>query len=222
LLDTEAYQGKLFDYRRQRDAGKKSWAEYAAKARLRGREVMTAFQDGFPDLTVLATFGPSLVWKQSGGGKTPMADCADGLLVPFFDGMIEAARGRTQLIDGFESSYGYREPAAFAQAHDTITKQAATLAADRASYDRVLSAGFGLWLDYDWRHRGWHATDVEKNYFSPARFETSLRAAIEQSDELVWIYSETPRWWSEKGGTASLPTPYVEAIRRARSALVDD
>ena len=39
LLDTEAYQGKLFDYHRQRDAVRRTWAEYAAQARLRGREV---------------------------------------------------------------------------------------------------------------------------------------------------------------------------------------
>ena len=29
LLDTEAYQGKLFDYHRQRDAKRRTWSEYA-------------------------------------------------------------------------------------------------------------------------------------------------------------------------------------------------
>jgi hypothetical protein len=222
LLDTEAYQGRLFEYRRQRDSSRHSWAEYAAEVRRRGREVMTAFQEGFPDLTVLATFGPSLVWKQSDGGKTPLADCADGLLVPFFDGMIEAAKGKTQLVDGHESSYGYRDPSSFAQAHDTIKIKAAALAADPSRYGRVVTAAFGLWLDYDWRRHGWNLADVEKNYFSPARFQTSVRAAIEQSDEFVWIYSETPRWWSETGGTASLPPAYVETIQSVRRALIDD
>src|SRR5436305_1343261 len=42
LLDVEEYGGKLFTYRRQRDAKKKSWDEYAAQARRRGGEVMTA------------------------------------------------------------------------------------------------------------------------------------------------------------------------------------
>jgi hypothetical protein len=222
LLDTEAYQGKLFDYRRQRDAARKSWADYAAEARLRGREVMTALEEGFPDLTILVTFGPSVVWKQSGGGTTPLAECSMGLLVPFFDGMIEAAKGKTRIVDGYESSYGYRDAGAFAQAHDTIKRKAAGLAADRVSYARVVSAAFGLWLDYDWRNRGWREDDVEKNYFSPARLETSLRAAIEQSDELVWIYSETPRWWSDAGGTARLSAAYVEMIRRVRRALVEN
>ena len=56
---------------------------------------------------------------------------------------------------------------------------AATLAADRAAYERVVSAGFGLWLDYDWPKNGWDTADVEKNYFSPPRLEASLKAAIE-------------------------------------------
>ena len=52
-------------------------------------------QDGYPDLTVFLTFGDSLPWKQGERGKSPLAECPDGLLVPFLDGMIEAARGRT-------------------------------------------------------------------------------------------------------------------------------
>ena len=80
-----------------------------------------------------------------------------------------------------------------------IVRDAAALAADRAAYRRVVSAGFGLWLDYDWRKKGWDTREPEKNYFSPAGFETALRAALEQSDEYVWIYTETPRWWSAKG-----------------------
>ena len=76
LLDTEQYQGKLFDYRKQRDAGRRPWAEYAAQARRRGGEVMAAIQEGYPDLTVFLTFGDSLAWKQGEHGKKPMAECS--------------------------------------------------------------------------------------------------------------------------------------------------
>jgi hypothetical protein len=222
LLDTEQYEGKLFDYRKQRDAGRRPWPEYAAQARLRGREVMAALQEGYPDLTVFLTFGDSLPWKQGERGRKPMAECAYGLLVPFLDGMIEAARGRTRIVDGHELSYGYRDASAFLDARRAITRDAATLASDRAAYGRVVSAGFGLWLDYDWRKKGWNAQDPDKNYFSPGGFETALRAALEQSDEYVWIYTETPRWWSPSGPTVALPPAYVEAVRRARTALAGD
>jgi hypothetical protein len=168
------------------------------------------------------TFGHSLLWKQSDQGKKPLADCRYGLLAPFLDGMIDAARGRTRLVDGHEMSYGYRDADAFFRADQAIKHDAAALAADRAAYHRVVSAGFGLWLDYDWRKQGWQSGDLEKNYFSPGRFETSLRAAIEQSDEFVWIYTETPRWWSEKGGAIDLPPAYIETVRSVRQALAGD
>ncbi len=222
LLDTEQYQGKLFDYRKQREAANRAWPEYAAQARVRGREVMTAFREAFPGLTVLATFGPSLVWKQSDGGMKPTADCADGLLVPFFDGMIEAAASGAQLVDGHELSYGYRDVNAFVKARETIRAQAARLAADPPSYTRAVSAAFGLWLDFDWQKRGWDSRRPGGNYFSPERFETSLRAAVEQSDEYVWIYAEKPRWWSEQKGTIELPPAYIDTVRRVRRALVGE
>jgi hypothetical protein len=222
LLDTEQYEGKLFDFPKQRHANQRRWADYAAQARHRGREVMTAFQEGFPDLTVFLTFGHSLLWKQSDQGKKPLADCRYGLLVPFLDGMIDAAKGKTRLVDGYERSYGYRDTGAFIAAYQTIRHDAAALAADRLAYHRVVSAGFGLWLDYDWRRRGWKTGDLEKNYFSPERFESSLRAAVEQSDEFVWIYTETPRWWSEGGQSVDLPPAYAETVRRVQRALLGE
>jgi hypothetical protein len=222
MLDTEPYQGKLFQFRNQRDAARRSWADYAAEARRRGREVMSAFQDGFPDLTILLTFGHSLVWRQSKQGRIALAECDDGLLVPFLDGMIEASRGKARLVDGHEMSYGYRGADQFVKAHETIRRNAAGLAADPNGYVRAVSAGFGIWLDYDWRKNGWSSEALEKNYFSPQRFEISLRAAVEQSDEYVWIYTEKPHWWSEQGGAQELPPPYVEVVRQVRAALLED
>ena len=222
LLDTEAYQGKLFDYHQERGSVRRTWAEYEAQARLRGREVMTAFQQGFPNLTVLLTFGHSLVWKESNGGTKPLSTCPNGLLVPFLDGMIDTAAGQTRLVDGHELSYGYREPSLFVQAREVIKIKAAALAADPVKYRSVVSAGFGLWLDYDRPKNGWTNDKVESNYFSPERFEASLRAAVEQADQYVWIYAEKPRWWSRNGKAVDLPPAYIEAVRRVRSALLDD
>jgi hypothetical protein len=222
LFDTEQYEGQLFNYGNVRDASRRGWNEYSTMAKRRGREVMTAFQEGFPDLTVFLTFGHSLLWKESNGGKRALADCRYGLLVPFLDGMLEASTGKTRLIDGHEMSYGYRDATAFVQASEVIKHKAAGLAADRDKYERIVSAGFGLWLDYDWRKRGWKTGALESNYFSPARFEASLRAALEQSEEYVWIYTETPRWYSERGGTVDLPGAYIDTVRRVRRALLED
>lgn len=170
LLDIEQYQGKLFDYRAQRDAKTKPWDEYAAQVRRRGREVMEAFQEGYPDLTVLLTFGYSLPWAPSEGGKRAPAECGYGLLAPFLDGMVEEARGKTRLVDGYELSYGYREPARFAAARRTMAEGLLPLVADAAKSRRVLSNGFGLWMDHDWRHRGWDVEDVSRTTSRPRRW----------------------------------------------------
>jgi hypothetical protein len=45
-----------------------------------------------------------------------------------------------------------------------------------------------------------------------------LRAALKQADEYVWIYTETPRWWTKDGTPEKLPSDYVEAVRTARAA----
>ena len=207
LLDTEQYQGKLFDYRKQRDASRRTWAEYAAQARRRGREV----HDGVPGRISRPDRARDLrpqpgLEAERRREEDRSRSARDGLLVPFLDGMIEASQGKTRLVDGHEMSYGYRDAGAFVQAHRGDQDQGCRAGRRSArNTSDVVSAGFGLWLDYDWRKKGWNTAEVEKNYFSPARFETSLRAAVEQSDEYVWIYTEKPRWWSERAVRSTCP-----------------
>jgi hypothetical protein len=217
LFDIEQYDKPLFDYRKQRDAKTKSWELYAAQARQRGREVMGAFQEGYPGLTVFLTFCYSLPWLESASGRGPLADCHYGLLAPFVDGLIEAARGPTILVDGHEISYPYKEPAQFTTAYQTMRTSLLPIVRDAEKYHRCVSLGFGVWMDYDWRKNGWNVEDVSKNYFTPETFESSVRAALAAADEFVWIYTETPRWWSGKGGMEKIPPAYAEALRKART-----
>lgn len=217
LFDIETYNAPVFNYGRQRDAAAKPWEAYAAQARLRGREVMRAFQDGFPGLTVFLTYAYSLPWQESQGGKRPLADCHYGLLAPFLDGMVEEAAGATRLVEGFEYAYGYKESAPFIDGRALVKERLLPLVADPSKYGRVFSLGFGVWLDYDWRNKGWDAADASKNYFTPKAFEASVRAAFASADEYVWIYTETPRWWTEDGGPAKLPAAYDYAVRGARA-----
>jgi len=78
LFDVEEYQGGLFTYAKQRDAKSKTRDKYAAQARRRGREVMGAFQEGFPDLTVFLTFGHSLPRTTSEGARRRWQNPATG------------------------------------------------------------------------------------------------------------------------------------------------
>jgi hypothetical protein len=69
LFDIEQYTAQPFDYRKQRDAKSKTWEQYASQVRLRGRDVMEAFQKGYPGLPVFLTFGYSLPWTQTQGAR---------------------------------------------------------------------------------------------------------------------------------------------------------
>jgi hypothetical protein len=220
LFDVEQYNAPLFTYGLQREAGTRAWDAYAAQVRRRGGEVMEAFQQGYPDLTVFLTFGYSGPWLESGGGARPLAECEYGLLAPFLDGMVDGARGGTRLVDGYEPAYFHKgDTSKFAAAYRTLTEDLLPIVADPAAYRRRLSVGFGLWMDYYSEARVWDVADPRRNFYTPERFEASVRAALEVADEYVWIYTETPRWWSAEGTSINLPDAYVEAVRRARRGL---
>src|SRR3954469_11087806 len=175
LFDIEQYEGMLFDYRKQRDTydkskpadqPMKSWEVYAAHCRKRGKEVMEAFQAGYPNLVVFLTFGYRLPWDESRHGRIPLAECHYGLLAPFLDGMFAAARGKTIFVDGHETAYSWREPEKFAEGYKETEDRLLPIVSDEERYHQFVSIGFGLWLDHDWRKRGW-SEDASKNYFTP-------------------------------------------------------
>ena len=215
LFDIEQYKHKLFRYPDQKHAGTKSWDDYAAQVRKRGRQVMDAFQEGYPDLVVMLTFAYSLPHSQTRGDPAKLARVDYGLLAPLLDGMVDAAAGKAKLVDGFELAYGYREPRQFAQAYETMKSGVLPMvSADHGRYGKVISFSFGVWLDFNWRKLGWDETAPEKNYFSPKGFAGSVARALETADEYVWVYSETPRWWGgDDARPVKLPEAYLTELR---------
>ena len=167
-------------------------------------------------MTVFLTYGYSLPWAQSDSGKKPLAEGDYGLLAPFLDGMIEAANRPRQIIDGCELSYSFKDSGQFRQSYKMMKEDLLPIVADAKKYQQVASLGFGLWLDFDWRKRGWKPDQPSANYFTPEGFAASVRHALEAADEYVWVYSETPRWWSDQGKPLQLPEAYIESLRHAR------
>jgi hypothetical protein len=214
-LDTEQYEGQLFDPSRQRDGARRSFADYSAQARRRGRELMQAFEEGYPGLTVLLTFGHSFVQSIRVEHRVEPERISYGLLPPFLDGLVEGAT-LARIVDGHEPSYAYKQREQFRTAYQRMREAGPALAFDPARYAAVTSFGFGIWMDYASGRLGWDAADASKNYFTPDELHAAARDAMLTTDEYVWIYSEQPRWWSAEGASVRLPAAYADALARAK------
>lgn len=219
VLDPEHYTDTApFDYSRRPQQRMRTYREYAAQARARGREWIQAVNDEYPDLTILCLFGHSVSAMQArnrGGDldrglpEEALARSPYGLLAPFLDGVLEAAHPRTRVFDVHEPSYPLKTREQLEQARAEIDG-AWRVSLVPATYRRRLRAGFGLWMDNDSHWRGWHE-DASRNHFTPAELETALREALRLSDGYVWVYSQEVNWWTRKG----LPPAYRDAVARA-------
>lgn len=214
LFDIEQYSAQLFDFSALGESTGRSWDAYAEQARTRGTEVMRAFQRAFPTLRVFLTFGYCLPWDHMQRLGKPLEAVPYGLLAPFLDGMSDGCADGAVLIDGHESSYAYREPEQFEEAQRRLRTDVLDIVADPGRYADVFRIAFGLWLDCDWREHGWDEDDFASNHHQPEQFGACLKRALDLADEYVWIYTETPHWWSETGRVA-LPDAYVRAIEDA-------
>src|SRR5262249_17835829 len=122
MFDTEQYEGvTVFDYRRQKDKDRKTFAEYRAKVRQRGREWIKAVNRHSPDITTLLPFGYDTSLWQAAKPKDRSA-APYGLLADFLDGLLDGCAKETVLVDAYEFAYPYKERKQFEQAYETITK----------------------------------------------------------------------------------------------------
>jgi hypothetical protein len=207
MFDVEQYNDELFNYAKQKHRDRRTFADYQAAVRRRGQAWMKAVNERFSDITILLTFGYSI----TGGAAKDRAGDPYGLLAGFLDGMLDACSPQTKIVDAWEGAYRYKREQQFCKAYATIKETALTWTANAEKYRRHFEAGFGIWMDADWRRLGWDLHDFSKNDFTPAQFKNAVRTALEVSDEYVWIYTEQPRWWSGE----RLPKAYVEALRKA-------
>jgi len=214
LFDIEQYNSGLFNYSQQRDGSAKSFSEYAQQTRKRGKELMEAFQSEYSDITIFLTFGYCLPWVQMGGEKK-LEEVHYGLLASLLDGMVDGANGESVIVDGCELAYSYKDTSRFAKTYKMMTEDVLEIVADPRKYKSVFSLSFGVWMDNGWRQNGWDTKNFEDNFYTPEAFEATVSTAVKTADEYVWIYTETPKWWTASGQPEKLPQEYVQAVQRA-------
>ncbi len=174
FLDTEQYKGDHngtpFKYSAQVHSREKTFEEYRQEVRKRGRQLMEAIQDIYPDITIIFTYATAE------GIRSPQSL---GLLPAFIDGMLEGGPDAT-FIDGYEGAYLYERYQEFVDAYRFIKEEGATLSLIPDIYRERIKVGFGLW--------------TEK--FTREELTYALHYALRVSDGYVWLYLSSVRAWS--------------------------
>lgn len=227
LYDAEPYTKPHSQFRYGAQAGRErhDFAEYRAKARARGGEVMRAVAEEFPAVKIFCyrLFSDMLPMLDSGDLTRALESDTYGLQPSFVDGWMGALPPGLTIIEGTED-IGYRanSPAEYDAA---FTRQRLRLPEfvapeHREKFAQRLRIGQSLYLDAHINPPGnpWH---IDSTGSTPAaRLAANLASALAASDGIVWLYGEQARWWEGGNGKSKMwPEQFpgiVQAVRRAK------
>jgi hypothetical protein len=205
MFDAEMYNQQIWSY--FTGTGKRpnhTLEECRQMARQRGREMMTAINKEFPDVTILTLFGPAQLYLETGGNEKLFEIAPNVLLSAFYDGMCEAATPETVIVDGFETSYSYRDREEFAKARKIMLEETPKISMNPEAFKKHVRAGFGLWPTWQDESRKllFNRDDYSRNYHTPAGFRAAANYALRSSDKYVWVFGTPPKSYMEALGLA--------------------
>lgn len=204
MLDLEDYaQSGLWSYKKmsEKSAKARSRNEYAARIREVGLQMIQAIESELPAPYLLCLLGPSF----------SLIEELHGLLMAFYDGMLEAASDGTVFSDGAEQVYGKKDRKGFVELRKQVMEEAAETSAVPDRYRRHVRLAPAVWIDY-WSHeKGWHSQQTQLNYYTPQEFEDTCVWALEAADDYAWVYSQKPNWYQP-----DMPQSYVQALLRSK------
>ena len=210
-FDNENYGVKWANYPSGVACPEKSLAEYQDQARLRGKQVMEAMSEAFPDIVVLTLHGPYVSEPKAPSPLFPSWHLANRLLGPFFSGFVEGAGDRAVCVDGGEL-YHLRTEDDFRRSHEWRRTAFAS--------DKVDCAYLPAPVREKWPGRVEIAFGVTDRPFGgqpmdPATLKSVLGHALRRTDRYVWLYVEGRTLLSppERGGAEA---DWVEAVRQGR------
>ncbi len=205
LFDPEPYNEpwRQFACASQPQVQEHSFGEYYAKARERGREVMSVVAEEFPDITLFCYFMLSVT-----GTAADLDNPIDGLVghsyglyPPFIDGWLDVAPETVTFVDGCERAYHFNSQLDYLGAANRIRNICQRLVSpeNRYKYRAQVQVSFGMYLDA-------YANPPDSRYYidpgdltRTQRLQANVATALEVADEYVWVYGEQASWW---------PTPH--------------
>ncbi len=201
MFDPEAYHGNPWDYKVQKYRAEKCFAQYAAKVRETGREMIQAINSVYPDIVFITILSTSWTAWEMGEQEVSLEDSGSGLLPSFIDGIIEASTPGTTIIDGFELAYTLKEYSQFVDAADLMINGAAKLSAVPQAYKKKMRVGFGL----------------SQGHVTPQELGNNIRCAYTLADSYVWLWSDhATNWWE-----GNVVEAYVDAVANNKRPLTE-
>lgn len=218
-FDYEHYGPKLWSSATYLRAGGLTKSQLFSVVRRRGRAFMTALQSEAPGLILFTFFQASFLVPRPSAADSAVTlrrAAEYDLLVPFAEGLVQAAKGTRTILDGNELGYYSRGPADFAETARLSRGPAMRLIrpSARAAYARQV--GIAQPVFYDWIMGGFtrRGDTTGTGLDRAARLawlSRNVADALRHSDGLAWLYSQKINWWSD-----STPADAVEAVARGR------
>ena len=185
-----------------------------ALARQRGREFMQALQEGYPQITVILSHGA--VEGCTDWYKTSGYFGLDSWLMGAYDaGMIEAATSAATIVDGDEE-YGPIED--FTAARQYRKGQGSQSVAQCPFMDTALAGQWSGKVSVAFTTFDKQRPSMNSNNWTPitdvAGFQSTLKTALQSSDQYAWHYSQWQDWWGESQEQEL--QPWITAIEEAQ------
>lgn len=223
-FDAEPYGKNPWGYAEQKRAKEKSFEQYQAIARQRGRQFIEVVQRHLPRGALVTLFTYSLF-----PGEMDQLDPAKrqaalkqhgyGLYHSFLNGMLDGLKSGLTITDGNEPSYYYDNSEKYLAAYHMMRQRALSLipVANVPKFLLQTQASQALYMDYIFARVPW--PNVPAKYMTPEEqakwFEHNVYWALRTTDEYVWLYSEKMNWWTN----TDIPPGMEEAVIRAREAI---
>lgn len=225
-FDPEPYDFSLWHYARQPGTNAHTFAEYQAKVRQRGVQLMHAFEEKMPGARILTFFHVSFFDRFADLPEAERSERLErerwGLMPDFFIGMLEGASPQARFIDGNEESYYYTSREQYFRAYHAIRRRALNLVPSdlREKYERQVRAGQALYVDQNFALRQPRKEQYLSYRMTPEEqarwFEHNVYWALYTTDEYVWCYGERMNWWKDQ-----TPPGLEAAIVSARQKIAE-
>jgi hypothetical protein len=222
LYDAEPYTKPYSQFRYSAQPGFKehTFAEYCAKARERGREVMNAVAEEFPDITIMTyrLFCDLLPALDSGDAQAAIEPSTYSLQPAFVDGWCDVMPDTVRIVEGNEDAYLFNSEDDFHRAFTRLKLGAPKFVSpeNREKLRNHYYVGHGIYLDAHVNLPTSHWYIDRLGGTSAQRLTENVSSALRASDGFVWIYGERARWWP--GGNPDFPT-WPERLEGADEAL---